>query len=363
MIGSCHFQNQLAHLRDLSDARVHVECYLTTELSGGPPPPLCIGEHAIHREHDARHSATSARPDVLLSITLCVLANEVDCSANPGAFALVNRSKQHGQGLQPSRGVYRHARFKHRPAEPDYDLPADLTAIRDQMQLGSSRHRGFALGIVVAAIYASPLPAVAEIFLCKGGDGKSTFQDRPCGESRDGGKPIAPSPPPAAELITHWNSKFHYGIAYPSNWKVETVGPFFEQDAFSVMNDAKDVDISVMAKHFSPENSNRYRSITDLPNAKEELLELIRSNVGGTSVQSGVTQLSNEPALWFTYQFVHKSLDREAWFAAYQLSCLKNDVIFTITAKVSGGSQEQAASNYRRYSPAISRTIATFTLF
>src|SRR5882724_8123990 len=28
-------------------------CLLTSELSGRPPPPLRIGEHAIHCEHDA----------------------------------------------------------------------------------------------------------------------------------------------------------------------------------------------------------------------------------------------------------------------------------------------------------------------
>ena len=34
-------------------ARRHFECCLTTELSGRPPPPLHIGEHAIRCEHDA----------------------------------------------------------------------------------------------------------------------------------------------------------------------------------------------------------------------------------------------------------------------------------------------------------------------
>src|SRR5258706_7818569 len=32
---------------------VTFECCLTTELSGRPQPPLRIGEHAIHCEHDA----------------------------------------------------------------------------------------------------------------------------------------------------------------------------------------------------------------------------------------------------------------------------------------------------------------------
>src|SRR5436190_12007410 len=39
--------------RTIADATLPSICNLTTELSGRPRPPLCIGEHAIHCEHDA----------------------------------------------------------------------------------------------------------------------------------------------------------------------------------------------------------------------------------------------------------------------------------------------------------------------
>lgn len=165
----------------------------------------------------------------------------------------------------------------------------------------------------------------------------------------------------AGDLQTYWNTRFGYGIAYPSTWKPAKVGPFFEQDSFSIFNVAEDLNINVMVKQFSPQNRGLYHSITDIPNAKDELSGVIQSENHGSSIQAGTTQLSNEPALWFTYLFVHRSLGNEVWFATYQLSCLKNDVIFTITAKVSGRSQEEVIRKYKEFWPTIVQTISTFT--
>lgn len=65
--------------------------------------------------------------------------------------------------------------------------------------------------------------------------------------------------------------------------------------------------------------------------------------------------------LWFTYDFVQRSLGHEFWFSAIQFSCLRNDVIFTITAKVSAPTQAEAARKYKDNWPAIERTLATIT--
>ena len=137
----------------------------------------------------------------------------------------------------------------------------------------------------------------------------------------------------AEDLKTYWNPKYPYGIAYPSSWTITTVGTFMEQDTFSVMNGANDVNINVMANQVSLENRGRYRSITDIPNAMKELSDVIRTQNGSSAIQSGTTLVSNEPALWFKYFRVHRSLSQEVWFAIYQLSSLRNDVTYTITGR------------------------------
>ena len=165
----------------------------------------------------------------------------------------------------------------------------------------------------------------------------------------------------AGDLTTYWNSEHNYGIAYPSEWKPDADKKFMESDTFSVMNNANDLAINVMAKKLSMRSGEHYRSISDIPNAKEELSNVLKSQFNIASIQSGTTQLSNEPALWFAYSFVHKSLDKEVWIYAYQISCLKNDTIYTITAKVSGLSQDQSINKYQKYWSIISTIITSFT--
>ena len=163
------------------------------------------------------------------------------------------------------------------------------------------------------------------------------------------------------DLTEYWSSEYHYGIAYPSNWKVEPANKFDGSEVFSVLNSAMDVNINVLAKRLSPQNKGRYRTIADMPDAKEYFATLIRDEIGGVSIQSGITQISNEPALWFTYSMVRKSLNREVWFSVYQIQVLRKDISYSISAKVSGLSREQAVAKYKKYLPTINRTIASLT--
>jgi hypothetical protein len=164
----------------------------------------------------------------------------------------------------------------------------------------------------------------------------------------------------AGDLTTYWNSANNYGIAYPSEWKPDADKKFIENDAFVVGNNQGDLGINVMAKKLSVRSGEHYRSITDIPNAKEELSSFLKSQFHIISIDSGKTQLSSEPSLWFAYTFVHKALDKEVWFYSYQISCLKNDTIYTITAKVSGLSQNQAKNKYDKYWSLISTIITSF---
>lgn len=164
----------------------------------------------------------------------------------------------------------------------------------------------------------------------------------------------------AGDRTTYWNKAFAYGISYPAGWKPGTMGEFMEQDAFSVLSPTDDTNINVMAKRFSPENRGHYRTIRDIPDAEKGLADVIRTDNPGTTVQSGATQLSNVPALWFTYLTAHGSLNREIWVAVYQVSCLKNDIIYTLTAKVVGATQQDAIAKYKRSWPTIEQTLVTF---
>lgn len=171
-----------------------------------------------------------------------------------------------------------------------------------------------------------------------------------------------PSVVSAVELTTYWHPMYNYGIAYPSDWKPNSADSKIKQDDFSLSNRSGDASIYITADRFSEQNRGKYRNIYEVPSVENDLSDMIKNDMKGMSIKSGKAALSNEPAFWFTYYFYHDSLNTRIWFSAYQIVCLKNEIIYTITAKVIGNSREQSTINFSNNWETIRNIITTFTL-
>jgi hypothetical protein len=171
-----------------------------------------------------------------------------------------------------------------------------------------------------------------------------------------------PSVLSAVELTTYWHPMYNYGIAYPSDWKPNSVDNRIKQDDFSLSNRSGNASIYITSDRFSEQNRGKYKNLYEVPSVENGLSDMIRNDMKGMSIDSGKTMLSNEPALWFTYYFYHDSLDTRIWFSAYQIVCLKNDIIYTLTVKVTGSSREQSEINYSNNWETIRNILMTFTL-
>lgn len=162
----------------------------------------------------------------------------------------------------------------------------------------------------------------------------------------------------ADDFATYRNSQFNYAIIYPIDWKIARD----DGKVFSVLNKSSDVNINVVADKLSPSEKGSYNSITDIPNIREEMTALIKQMAKIPSVESGSTVLSNEPALWFKYHYIHRSLNVELYLVVYQVAVLKNDNRYNITAKVMGPSKEQVVTKFSKYWPTIKTSLISFTL-
>lgn len=162
----------------------------------------------------------------------------------------------------------------------------------------------------------------------------------------------------ADDFATYRNSQYKYAIIYPIDWKIARD----DGKVFSVLNKASDVNINVVADKLTPNDKRQHNRITDIPNIREEMTALIKQMAKTPSVESGTAVLSNEPALWFKFHYIHRSLDVELFFVVYQIAVLKNDNRYTITAKVSGPSKVEAETKFNKYWPTIKTSIVSFTL-
>lgn len=162
----------------------------------------------------------------------------------------------------------------------------------------------------------------------------------------------------ADDFASYRNSSYKYAIIYPADWKKARD----DGKVFSVLNKSNDVNINVVIEEVSPPDRGHYKSITDIPNVRELLTEQIRQTLKMELSDSGTTVLSNETALWSRFYYTHRSLDVEVWFVVYQIVTLKNDIFYTIGAKVSGLSKKEADTKFKKYWPTIKTSLVSFTL-
>lgn len=161
----------------------------------------------------------------------------------------------------------------------------------------------------------------------------------------------------ANDFTEYRNTQYHYALIYPADWEVARN----DGRVFSVLNNFSDVNINVVPDEYTPSEIAELGEPNDIRDLKNEMTSALRQ-ISKIKFESGETVLSNEPALWFKYFYIHKSLDVELYFIIYQISLFKNNITYTITAKVSGSSAEEAQEKFDNNWQTIKKSFVSFTL-
>ena len=165
----------------------------------------------------------------------------------------------------------------------------------------------------------------------------------------------------SSKMISYRNNNFNYGIAYPSNWETSNQSSVMQNNVFSVTN--KDaVNVNVAAKLLGNDNRGRYNNITDVPNIRQNMKKLAETQIGCKVLGSGYTTLSNRKAIWQKSVYHHNSLNQEVAIVVYQVQALKDDVLYTLTAKVVSVNECSANRKFNKYWNQIKNIIFTFSI-
>ena len=150
----------------------------------------------------------------------------------------------------------------------------------------------------------------------------------------------------AADFKEYWAAQAHYGIAFPADWRYKS-----ENNNMIATTSSGLASINVTVAPYSSQNSRKIRSVSDEPNMMQRFIYTVKKAVNADVLQTGKTVLSNNDAVWVKYIFVQKSLDMELWFVAYSAIAIRNDNMYTVTARAAGQSKREALAMFDKTWP------------
>lgn len=160
-------------------------------------------------------------------------------------------------------------------------------------------------------------------------------------------------------LKTHWNKRLAYGFTYPASWRTNTDPGSDGSDSFSAYSPGSDANINIKVSRLPPD-MRQYQSILDIPNVERDIQKHVRDELGAKDVTAGSTTLSNTEALWIKSFSVQRTLGREGWFSMYQLMCIRDGRLYTITTSALGRSQKEADKRFESYWPTFYESLMGF---
>lgn len=163
----------------------------------------------------------------------------------------------------------------------------------------------------------------------------------------------------ASESIKHWDSKYRYGIEYPGDWKNPKSALLVESSTFTLVNPSGDIQLDIVAQQIHTANGEK--NITDIKGITEYFTASIMDQFNTASTKSGVTFLANQPAIWLRYSANRATMNTTVFLTAYQISIMKNNIMYTLTAKSVNDSLMDANAVFNNNWPAIDRIIQSFT--
>lgn len=163
----------------------------------------------------------------------------------------------------------------------------------------------------------------------------------------------------ASESIKHWDSKYRYGIEYPDDWKNPKSAILIGSSSFTLVNPSGDIELDIVAQEINTTNGEK--SITDIKGAAEYFTANIMDQFNTASTKSGVTFLADQPALWLRYSANRTTMNTTVFLTAYQISIMRNNIMYSITARSVNNSLMEANAVLNNNWPAIDRIIQSFT--
>ncbi len=164
---------------------------------------------------------------------------------------------------------------------------------------------------------------------------------------------------PEASGNTYRSPRYGFNISFPEGWTL------FEKDGVKPLVGAgnKSGDrITVTIDPLSAEYKGRYKDITKIPGYTEYNRNVITRVLRGYILDGGVSRLNNHTALWLKFALVRKSGDKKNYAVVYQIQTLKENHIYTITAKLSGKGRTGAIKRFYKLWPVLEKAIFSFRL-
>jgi len=158
---------------------------------------------------------------------------------------------------------------------------------------------------------------------------------------------------------TYRNAQYGFNISFPEGWAL------FEKDGDKPVVGAKNKSgdkITVTIDPLSAEYKGRYKDITKIPGYSEYNRNVITRVLRGYILDGGVSRLNNNTAIWIKFALVRKSVDKKTYAVVYQIQTLKNDLIYTITAKLAGKARTAAVKRFYKLWPVLEKAIFSFRL-
>jgi hypothetical protein len=164
---------------------------------------------------------------------------------------------------------------------------------------------------------------------------------------------------PEASDNTYRSAQYGFNISFPEGWTL------FEKDGVKPLAGARNKSgdrITVTTDPLSAEYKGRYKDITKIPGYTEYNRNVITRVLRGYILDDGVSRLNNNTALWIKFALVRKSGDKKIYAVVYQIQTLKENHIYTITAKLSGKGRTGAIKRFYKLWPALEKAIFSFRL-
>jgi hypothetical protein len=164
---------------------------------------------------------------------------------------------------------------------------------------------------------------------------------------------------PKASDNTYRNAQYGFSISFPGGWAL------FEKDGVKPVVGARNKSgdrITVTIDPLSAEYKGRYKDITKIPGYSEYNRNVITRVLTGYILDGGVSRLNNNTATWIKFALVRKSGDKKTYAVVYQIQTLKEDHIYTITAKLSGKDRTAAIKRFYKLWPVLEKAIFSFRL-
>ena len=155
------------------------------------------------------------------------------------------------------------------------------------------------------------------------------------------------------------NEQYGFAIALPEGWT------FFEKNGAKFMAGAKNEfgdKITVTVDRLSPKHKGLYKEINKIPGYFEYTKNIITKGLGGYMIDSGITDLSGNKAIWIKFAFANKSGGEKNYIIVYQIQTLKNDLIYTIIAKPAGRIRAKAFMRFAKLWPVLKKSVFSFFL-